>query len=377
MDTCDAGLTSGDSVVASTRLAALREQVFQRWICRVTAAIPEAAELRDKLVTGALQKFFDEIVDAVSRAPDFSKETSEISIISLHARDRANSTAYGPRELLHELQLFRQSFFEVADTSNLQLIKEDRAIIARTVDTGALDAMDAFALAHREIGETFIACLAHDLRNQLNVANATAQLIQVKSVDDNVLRLARRVCAKLINVDEMIGTLLDAMAVNGRKKLRLKITPFDMKLLVDEIAADFSLDNPIISTGEPSSGFWCRTSMKRVLENLLSNAQKYGTPRMPIKVHIEKVFEKLVLTVHNDGPVIPEHEMPRLFSTFHRLADINIKGWGLGLPLVQLVVESHGGAVSVSSTASLGTTFTIELPIDCQACASNFVAKVE
>lgn len=373
MRTCDVGLTSVKPVAATTDLAPLREHVFKHWISRVTATIPEAAELKDKVVTGPLQKFFDEIIGVLRSAPDFSQEPSGISAISLHARDRANSTAYGPRELLHELQLFRQSFFEVADASNLQLAKQDRAIIARTVDAGALDAMDAFALAHREIGETFIACLAHDLRNPLNVANATAQLIQVKSVDDNVLRLARRICAKLINVDEMIGTLLDAMAVNGRKKLRLKITLFDMKLLVDEIAADMSLpDHPITSTGEPSLGFWCRSSMNRVLENLLSNAQKYGTPRTPINVHIEKALGRLVLSVHNEGPAIPEHEMPRLFSTFHRLADINIKGWGLGLPLVQLVVESHGGAVAVSSTASLGTTFTVELPIDCRACASDF-----
>lgn len=376
MDICDDGLTSVNAIEASIALSSLREDVFQQWTSRVTVAIPEAAELREKVVTSALQRFFDEIIDTLRKTPHLSNETSQASVISLHARDRANSTAYGPRELLHELQLFRQSLFETADASGLQLAQQDRAIIARTVDAGALEAMDAFALAHREIGETFIACLAHDLRNPLNVANASAQLIQVKSIDDNVLRLARRVCAKLINVDEMIGTLLDAMAVNGRKKLRLKITSFDMKSLVDEIAADMSLpDHPIISTGEASVGFWCRSSMKRVFENLLSNAQKYGAPRAPIKVHTEKSPGGLVLSIHNDGPVIPENEMHRLFSAFHRLADIDIKGWGLGLPLVQLVVESHGGTVVVSSTASVGTTFTIQLPIDCQACSSDSSGK--
>ena len=376
MDICDDGSTSVNATEASIALSSLREHVFQQWTSRVTAAVPEAAELGEKVVTSALQRFFDEIIDTLRKTPDLPNETSQASVISLHARDRANSTAYGPRELLHELQLFRQSLFETADASGLRLAQQDRATIARTVDAGALEAMDAFALAHREISETFIACLAHDLRNPLNVANASAQLIQAKSIDDNVLRLARRVCAKLINVDEMIGTLLDAMAVNGRKKLRLKVTSFDMKSLVDEIAADMSLpDHPIISTGEASVGFWCRSSMRRAFENLLSNAQKYGAPRVPIKVHTEKSSEGLVLSVHNDGPAIPENEMHRLFSAFHRLADIDIKGWGLGLPLVQLVVESHGGTVGVSSTASVGTTFTIQLPIDCKACSSDFSEK--
>lgn len=363
---------AGEPGAASAGLAAVREDVFQLWVSRVHQSIWEAAEPINKILTPALQKFFDEIIDALKNAGSFSGENATSSVISLHARERANSTAYGPRELLHELQLFRQTIFEIADANNLHLAPPDRAVIARTVDAGALEAMDAFALAHREIGETFIACLAHDLRNPLNVANASAQLIQVKAADDNVLRLARRVCAKLINVDEMIGTLLDAMAVNGRKKLRLKISSFDMKSLVDEVAADMSQPGgAVLGTGASFPGFWCRTSMRRVLENLLSNAQKYGTPGSPVKVHVENVLGDLVITVHNAGPAIPEYEMHRLFSTFHRLADIDIKGWGLGLPLVQLVVESHGGTVAVSSTASSGTIFTIRLPADCRACATE------
>lgn len=370
MSVAEIGALSSEGTEAAVGLAALRESVFQQWMCRVRMAIPEASGFQGTLLTPALQEFFEEIIAALNNAHSFPAASLGTGNISLHARDRANSTAYGARELLHELQLFRQTVFEIADANHLQLTPKSRAIIARTVDGAALEAMDAFGLAHREIGETFIACLAHDLRNPLHVANTSAQLIQIKSYDDNVLRLARRVCAKLINIDEMIGTLLDAMAVNGRKKLRLKITSFDMKTLVDEVAADMSRpDSPVVSTGDSLLGFWCRSSMRRVLENLLSNAQKYGTPGSPIKVHTENVLGRLVLTVHNEGAPIPAHEMPRLFSTFHRLADIDIKGWGLGLPLVQLVVESHGGAVTVSSTAALGTTFTIELPTDCQASA--------
>lgn len=66
-----------------------------------------------------------------------------------------------------------------------------------------------------------------------------------------------------------------------------------------------------------------------------------------------------------------EHGMPRLFSTFHRLADIDIKGGDLGLPPVQLLVESHGVTVAGSSTAASGTTFTIQSRANCQACASG------
>lgn len=376
MNIHDTGSTYVKSSKASPRFAALRDQVFEHWTRSVIAEIPEAAQLRDDLCSTSLLRFFDEIANALNGSPSTSREVITGNLISPHARGRAKSTAYGPRELLHEFQIFRQTVFEVADANNILLEQRDRSVIDRIIDAGALQAMDTFAVAHREIGETFIACLAHDLRNPLNVANASAQLIQSKSNDDNVLRLARRVCAKLINVDEMIGTLLDAMAVNGRKKLRLKITSFDIKALVDEITVDMSSPgSQIVSTGEPSHGFWCRSSMKRVIENILSNAQKYGALHSPIKIHTKKTDGSLVLTFHNEGSAIPEQELPRLFSAFHRLADVDIKGWGLGLPLVQLVVESHGGTVDVSSTAALGTTFTIKLPTDCQVHTSESACK--
>lgn len=360
----------------SVSLLAMRESVFEWWICSVNSAIPESQELKDDLLTTELQNFFYEIIDAVNEGPLSPVHTPKESAISLHARQRAKCTAYGPRDLLQELQLFRHALFEVAHANNLHLDARDRAIIARTMDRGALDAMEVFAVAHKEIGETFIACLAHDLRNPLNVANASAQLIQAKSADENVLRLARRVCAKLANIDEMIATLLDAMAVNGRKKLRLNIAPFDMKALIDEVAEEMSLSgNSIISTGDAVRGYWCRSSIKRVVENLLSNAQKYGAPGSLIKVNTESSKEKLVLTFHNEGPPIPEAERYRLFSAFHRLTDVDIKGWGLGLPLVQLVVESHGGTVDVASSTSQGTTFTIQLPISCQILSADSTAS--
>lgn len=372
---CDA-LLSSETTGPSSQLAVLRDGVFQQWGCKVRATIPAAAEITGEVSTAHLMKFFDEIVIALAQPQPNGANSQANSTISLHARERANSTAYGPRELLQELHLFRQTLFEVADARSLRFLPRDRAIIARTVDSAALEAMDAFAIAHKEIAETFIACLAHDLRNPLNVANASAQLIQAKSADDAVLRLARRVCAKLVNIDEMIGTLLDAMVVNGRKKLRLKIASFDMKLLVDEVAADMASDGcQIVCSDVAASGFWCRASMKRVLENLVSNAQKYGTQGSPIRIDIGTSSCKLVLSVHNDGPAIPAQEVPRLFSTFHRLADVDIKGWGLGLPLVQLVVASHGGAVAVASTAGDGTTFTIELPLDCRAYAPEFSSR--
>lgn len=368
MDTTDVGTTPSHPPDISSCISAIRQIVLQQWVVCVREKIPEAEHLAEKVLTNALPRFFDEIVRALKSGRPYFIETSGISSISSHGRDRANSTSYGPKELLQELQLFRQTFFEVADANNITLNHQHRAIIARSIDTATQEAIATFAIAHREIGENFIACLSHDLRNPLNVANVAAQLIQLKSDDERVLVLAKRIRDKISNIDEMIQTLLDAAVLNGRKKLRLKIISFNMKALTDEVSADMSSpEQPIISTGEPVVGFWCLSSMKRVIENLLSNAKKYGDSSELIEIHIAKYEDKINLRVHNKGPAIPKQELHRLFGTFHRIEDVDIKGWGLGLPFVQLVAESHGGSVFVESTPVDGTTFTVQLPIDCRA----------
>lgn len=68
--------------------------------------------------------------------------------------------------------------------------------------------------------------------------------------------------------------------------------------------------------------------------------------------------------MHNEGKPIPEPELERLFQAFHRIEDVSVTGWGLGLPYVRHVAESHGGSVVVDSAERRGTTFTVSLPID-------------
>ena len=104
--------------------------------------------------------------------------------------------------------------------------------------------------------------------------------------------------------------------------------------------------------------------MKRVLENLLSNAQKYGDLKGAITVEVSSFDERMMLSVHNEGLPIPDQELWRLFQPFERMKNVSVKGWGLGLPFVQSVAESHGGTVFADSAKERRTTFTLRLPID-------------
>jgi signal transduction histidine kinase len=152
----------------------------------------------------------------------------------------------------------------------------------------------------------------------------------------------------------------------------LNLASFDIMALIEDVCGDLPLLGQRIRVyGKPVVGTWCRVSMKRVLENLISNAQKYGDVSQPIAVRAHRENDLLILSVHNEGRPIPWAEMDRLFKPYERIEDTNVTGWGLGLPYVQNVAESHGGTVIVDSDLERGTTFTVSIPVDASPYAKK------
>lgn len=103
----------------------------------------------------------------------------------------------------------------------------------------------------------------------------------------------------------------------------------------------------------------------QVIDNLLSNAIKYGTPETPIEIEIAQRDLDIVVAVINQGPGIAPEDLPHLFQRFHRVGkdhNSHIKGIGLGLYIVQQLVEAHGGRVQAESAPGGKTTFRFTLP---------------
>ncbi|KFC62344.1 ATP-binding protein [Massilia sp. LC238] len=350
------------------RIRNLRDSVFSRWELSIRAAILETKDLDSQALVNGLIRFYDDIALALINDSPYTASSPGHGSSFQHGRERATLTQYGPSDVVKEIQLLRQALFETAELYNITLDSRHRSIICRSFDAATLDAINCFFVAQKEIAETFITSLSHDLRNPLNIANVSAQLIEKKSDNSSVTEYAQRIRKKLAELDAMIQTLLDAAFLKGRKKLRLRIVQFDMMALANEVCDDMIMPNrPIIINGAPVVGYWCSTSIKRVFENLISNAQKYGQPNTPISVLIGSGDEGVVIEVHNEGTPVPAEDRHLLFSTFHRFEEVNVRGWGLGLPFVRLVTESHGGNVSVVSTPENGTTFRITMPLDCRA----------
>jgi PAS domain S-box-containing protein len=182
---------------------------------------------------------------------------------------------------------------------------------------------------------------------------------------DLALRNGRRLL-KLVN------TLLDFSRIEaGRVQVSYEAT--DLAAFTAELASNFrsateraGLALVIDDEPLPELAYVDRDMWEKVILNLLSNAFKF-TFAGEIRVRIApRDAHSALVSVSDTGTGIAAHELPRLFERFHRVEGArgrSFEGSGIGLALVQELVQLHGGTLSVQSTLGIGTTFQIDLPL--------------
>ncbi|MDQ0205746.1 ATP-binding protein [Alkalicoccobacillus murimartini] len=107
--------------------------------------------------------------------------------------------------------------------------------------------------------------------------------------------------------------------------------------------------------------------MEQVLTNLISNAVKFSPDGGKVELVLFNHVDILHIHVNDEGLGIPEVELKKLFTKFHRIDNSDrrkIGGTGLGLPITKEIVEAHGGTISVQSESGIGSTFDIAIPFE-------------
>ncbi|MDB5825145.1 MAG: histidine kinase [Herminiimonas sp.] len=354
----------------SRKLLELRDAVLAEWEERVRASVTEASPLAHPVLVNTMPALVDNVAEALSSGyPRTSAGVAVPTVASEHGGERARLTDYNCHAVISEYQILRQTIFDVLQQNSVQLSEAEIRTVNTSFDAVVKESVTAFVLVQSAFRERFVAALAHDLRNPLAYVNTAAEIILRTDDLPRIHGIANKILENADRMGRMIQDVLDAMIFQSGERLRLHPSEFDMMDLAKEVCerSRAAHGERFEVAGEPVRGWWDRDLISRALENLLENAVKYGATERPIKVQVVMAHGRVILTVHNEGDPIPPDNLEIVFQVFRRAEAAKAgdkPGWGIGLPYVRSVAESHGGSIGVDSSKELGTTFTIDVPID-------------
>ena len=228
----------------------------------------------------------------------------------------------------------------------------------------------------------FLATLAHELRNPLAPIRTTLTLLSGGRLDEpateRLLGVMRR------QVDHMVRLVDDLMEVSRitRGKVDLRFRP----VMLDSVIGDaVELSRPLLDaaghtlTVDLTHDRLCVSGdavrLTQVFSNLLNNAAKYTPPGGRVRVTARREDGDAVVVIADSGIGLPPHMLRSVFEMFVQVSGTSKAaqgGLGIGLTLVQSLVELHGGSVLASSPGlNQGSTFTVRLPLTVQAAGAG------
>ena len=219
--------------------------------------------------------------------------------------------------------------------------------------------------------EEWSSVVAHDLRQHVGVimldAAGLARMFDSRLIDGGV-KVVERIRRSTIRLNRMIDDLLDVSRIEARR-LALDRSEIDLASFLDEAVERLSLLAPghqvlFHAQIRPVLVFVDPARIEQVLDNLISNAAKYGEPVGPITIRLEPRDEEFAVAVVNRGHGIAPADLPTIFDRFTRSTahGRGTPGLGLGLYICKGLVEAHGGRIWAESIPDETTTFYFTIP---------------
>ncbi len=222
--------------------------------------------------------------------------------------------------------------------------------------------------------DTFIAVAAHELRNpmmpilgqiDLLISAVKADRCSLEQVEERLNRIQQTVRQFM----KRAVVLLDVSRITSGK-FRLEPYPCDLSVLTRQVLDEFAvaaqhagvsleLDAP-----ETLPGVWDRLAVEQIIDNLISNALKYGG-RTPVAVAIGATDRFVQIRVRDHGKGIPAQQRARILECFERAVGHNEyrSGFGVGLWVVGQLVASMNGTLSIEDAPGGGALFIVSLPM--------------
>ncbi len=217
--------------------------------------------------------------------------------------------------------------------------------------------------------DAFAHTVAHDLKSPLTVVVGRGHALRDHH-EDMSPEMVTEWLDSIVKAGHNMADIIDALLLlaNVRQKTEIETAPLDMAAIVDAVRG--RLENRI-ATEEAEiikAEVWPTVIgyapwIEEVWANYISNALKYGGDPARVTLGAESDGALARFWVRDNGPGLTPEEQSKLFSQFTRLDETQAEGHGLGLSIVQRIVEKLGGEVGVESDGETGSAFWFSLPL--------------
>lgn len=316
----------------------------------------------------SLQIMLDAGVRAVQSTPLISSSGKLLGMISTHFESPRRATE-------QELRLMDLLARQSADYLERLRVEEERELLLSREHELRQTAEEA-----NRLKDEFLAIMSHELRNPLNVILGYAELLlRTEEIRNsaNLKRMSEAVKRNAVAQSKLIRDLLDLSRLrSGKLELnRETVSPVaSIENAIETVRNDAEGKDISISVNTPDDAVFVQADpvrLEQIIWNLLNNSVKFTPNGGHIAVSLKAEPDHIVLTVQDNGQGFDASFLPHIFEIF-RQADSGTNrsqsGMGIGLAVVQQLVELHGGSVSAHSPgAGKGATFTIQLPRSVEA----------
>lgn len=298
----------------------------------------------------------------IAGAPETAAQT--------HAVMRARS-GFDINQLIAEYRALRASVLRLwLDAVPLDGSREDEIIrFNEAIDQAVAESVGHFHAEMERSRNLLLGMLGHDMRTPLNAIVATASYLTAINAGDHVTEAAERLIRSGASIRDLLDDLVDFSRTQLGVGIRIEAADVDLAAeLGDELDllrtahADARID---LSVSGSERGCWDSRRVRQIVRNLVSNAVEHGAPKSPVRVSLTCAEDEAVIEVSNHGGAIDPSIIEQMFQPLRRGQSAGGQGrsehLGLGLFIVRIIAEAHGGEVGVRSDGS-ETAFQVRLP---------------
>lgn len=241
---------------------------------------------------------------------------------------------------------------------------------------GLVDSTVAAIEEERRIEQSkdeLITNVSHDIRTPLTSIIGYLGLIEDRQYhsEEDLLKYTHTAYVKAKQMKSLVEDLFEYTKVR-QPSVPIHYVSFDMVQLLEQLSIDFELEAQrkgitiqVVSSTPQILMDGDTEKIVRVFNNLITNALKYGKNATLVLIEIEAIGTEVVITVKNNGQMIPKASLDSLFNRFYRVEESRSQatgGTGLGLAIAQSIVALHGGYIYAKSNPEW-TSFIIHLPL--------------